>query len=299
VAGTHDMMIYLFFETINTFLKTAFILTTLLCCLTVGAAAEEAMLFQIGYLPNMKYRETSKLITKNTITYSGSEEVLDDLLLEGYLQGQQSETYVQSGTVFKTGTTSDQGDFPLKGEIVYYTNSSMPAIKLDGAEFFGRFHETNFFTLENVVFPFGDDDGIDLNLHELQNTFGSQFTTSLLMQIGDSAKVTRRQKLPFLGADIDIDLHVTYKLVGLSSGVAYLNVTQEISYDGLFEESFLTLNLSGDGYMLYLPEFKYFSKTEMNIISEMTVQMKELTMTVSQNAIARQNADWWVNNEGF
>jgi hypothetical protein len=293
------MMIYPFFETMNTFLRTAFISTQLLCFFVSVVVAEDAMLFQIGYLPNMKYRETNKLITKNTITYSGSEDVLDDLFLEGYFQGQQSETYIQSGTVIKTGKTSELGDFPLKGEIVYYTNSAMPAMKLDGAEFFGRFHETNFFTLENAVFPFGDEEGAEVNLQELQSTFGSQFTTSFLMQIGDSAKVTRREKLPFPGVDVDIDLHITYKFVGISSGVAYLKVTQEMSYDGPFEQDYLTLNLSSDGYMLYLPEFKYFSKTEMNLVSEMTFQMKELTMTVHQSAITRQNADWWESTEDF
>jgi hypothetical protein len=299
VAGTHDMMIYPFFETMNTFLKTAFILTTLLCCLMHGAAAEEAMLFQIGYLPNMKYRETSKLITKNTITYSGSEEVLDDLFLEGYFQGQQSETYVQTGIVIKTGSPSKQEGFPLKGEIVYYTNSAMPAMKLDGAQFFGRFHETNFFTLENAVFPFDEEGGAGVDLQELQSTFGSQFTASFLMQIGDSAKVTRRQQLPFPGVDIDIDLHVTYKLVGLSSGVAYLKVSQEMYYDGPFEEGFLYLKLSSDGYMLYLPEFKYFSKTEMNVVSEVTFCVEDLNITINQSTITRQNADWWENNEDF
>jgi len=292
-------MISLFFEAMYDCMKRVFASIMLLCLCATTVVAEEAILFQIGYLPNMKYRETSKLMTKNTIRYSGPEDVLDDLFLEGHVQGQQSETYVQTGYIIKTGKLSDSGDFPLKGEIVYYTNTAAPAIKLDGVEFFGRFHTANLFTLENAVVPFDEADSAGVNLQELQNAFGTQFTTSFLMQVGDSAKVTRQQKLPFPGVDIDVELHITYKYVGMTSGVAYLKVTQEMSYDGPFEDTFLTLYLSSDGYMLYLPDYKYFSKTEMNVSSNLTFQIKELTMTIEQSSITRQNADWWENADDF
>lgn len=286
-------MIYPFFETMTKFLRTVFISTASLCCLMVGAAAQEAMLFQIGFLPNMKYRETNKVITTSILTYSGSEDVMDDLVLDGFTQGMKTEAYNQSGVVFKTGGVNIEGEFPVLGEIVYYTNSATPLAKLDGLEFKGRFNEANVYTLDSAWFSTLEDSISEEFLREFQATFCSQFTNSFLLNIGDSAQVTRQHKLPFPGVDFWVNIDVTYKLMGFSSGVAYLTLQQKLSYDGPFEQHHLNFSLEGDGYMLYLPSFKYFSKVEMSIKSKGTLSMSDFTVTVENSALMRQNADWW------
>ncbi|MFI5160347.1 MAG: hypothetical protein ACHQHN_03675 [Sphingobacteriales bacterium] len=254
-------------------------LLALLCLPFVQLKAQDGVVFKVKYLPNHDYQIGIKVGVKINATVSGSQQVTDFLSAQGITQPVNVVVNVGMSGDSKTGSKASDGSFPLNmnykiGSFDLTVNGKPAPIPtpVEGKSFslVGRVISDTQIHLDSAM---GKklDDSTQKKTQQMMTMLQKQIKfPEKALKPGDSfTENIPMGNIPMKGgSDVKAEGGVTYKLISISDGKAYFDMTPHFSMSFVIKT--LSVNLTGEG----AGKMVYSIKDNFPVSKEGTFSMK-------------------------
>jgi hypothetical protein len=278
-------------------------LIALMCLGITQLWAQQGVVFKIKYLPNHNYQTNVSVDMKANVTANGDPQILDKLKEQGITQPVNANLSIALGGVMKTGAlVADKSvpvnmDYKINNISVSANGNQVPIppkatekdiklsghisqdwkIKIDSADGKAvtdsaqkKMEQMMAMVQKNVQFP-------DKPLKP-----GDTFTQSMPMNIPVKE-----------GNNIKIDAGVTYKLVRITDGKAYFDLTPTFNMNLVIGKVSVVMSGTGTGSMVYSIKDSFPTSKEGNINVKLKVTSPKIN--VDGTAVVTSKYDCVIN----
>jgi hypothetical protein len=225
-----------------------------------NAEAQKGVVFKMKFLPDHDYNGTVNITINCNVNLSGDNDVLDKIKAQGITIPVVANVAMKMAGDTKTGARGSNGIFPVT---MSYKIDQL-AVNLSGKDIPVPIPATA--TAMNIYGHVGADGKLiadSLGGNKMKDTAQqkiSQMMNSLQqrivfpdrpLHIGDTFTQDMPLGIPMVGDKMKMDAKTIYKLVNISNGSAFFDVTQSMNMAIPVKNETLTLTGSGSGKMIY------------------------------------------------
>lgn len=260
--------------------------------------AQKAILFKIKYMPNRNYQSNISLDMKINATVTGDQQILDKLKEQGITQPVDANFSIALGGMMKTGALGSDNTMPLNMDYrisnisVTANGKQMPVppkvtekdikmvghispdwkIKIDSAD--GK-----------VVM-----DSTEKKMQQMMNMVQKQIQfPDKPMKPGDTFTQGSPMTIPLdkNGNNIQIDADIIYKLVSVSDGKAYFDMTPNFTMNFKLRNTSVDMSGTGTGKMVYSLKDNFPLLKEANISMKLKVSSPKINVDGTATVISK------------
>ncbi len=276
-------------------MKKIYTLTFLL--FSLSAIAQEEVSFKSVHIPNKVYTTSMFSLTKSEMSFSGSEEKMQNLIDNGY---KSPIVYRGSNEIVATTVTAErtkEGNIPVRitydkvkmvhnmdgedkeeenamtGMIIegYYNSNNKLHVDTMISEKVADYIKTSIkSTLENVT------EVIDFPEHA--------------MHIGDTFLQKVPMQIPLAGLNpMNIEVVSLYKLISIHKGIAMFDIIQDVTFDTQNNNTNMNATGRGIGTLEYDVEKYNINKFETELNMNMKIETEGLTIDSKITSLTKLN----------
>lgn len=284
-------------------MKKTFLLI-LLCLSLIQVKAQQGVVFKIKYLPNRNYQSTISADVKFNVTVTGDQQILDKLKSQGITQPVNADLSIALGGFLKTGALGTDNSMPVNidyklSDISVTANGKQLPIPPKATEkdikLLGHIGQDWKLKIDSA-----DGKAIaDTAEKKMQQMMGMiqkqiQFPDKPLKP-GDTFTQGSPMTIPLdkNGNDIKVNAGVIYKLVSISDGKAYFELTPNFSLNFQIKDINVAMSGSGTGKMVYSIKDSFPLSKEGNI--NMKIKVTSTKINVDGTAAITSKYDCTIN----
>jgi len=236
-------------------------LYALLCLSFTQLKAQDGVVFKIKYLPNHNYQSTIDMGLKLNLTITGDPQILEKLSSQGITQPVKADIKLGMGGTLKTGAMLSDNTFPLTidykiSELSVSANGKQIPIppKITETEIKGSGHASKGWQIQlDSVMGKKIADTAQQKMKQMMDLVQKQIQfPDKPLKPGDSFTQGGPMNIPISeGNNIKMSAGVTYKLISISDGKAFFDMTPNFSMDFTMKGVAINFNGTGTGKMVY------------------------------------------------
>jgi len=253
------------------------------------ARAQDGILFKIKYMPGYSYQMSSAIKFKINPSLSGDTAIINKIKAQGIQQPINLDIGMDVKSSVNTGKLNANKSFPItfiKGDAeingtINGTVIPIPAHPSNGSKIYAHSLEDGTYRVDSVS---------GSTLKDTSTKFISQMINSIQHQVkfpehplkvGDSFTQEIPLNLPISANSISIKIKVIYKLISVSDGNAYFDMSQDLNMALTIKNVIVNLSGTGSGKMTYNIKNHFPSRyeSELNINLKGSVDKLNITAT--------------------
>ncbi|HTD42395.1 MAG TPA: hypothetical protein VK671_17320 [Mucilaginibacter sp.] len=279
-------------------------LLVFLCLSLTQLRAQQGVVFKIKYLPNHNYQSTISADVKFNVTVTGDQQIIDKLKSQGITQPVNANLSIALGGFLKTGALGADNsmpvniDYKLNNISVNANGKQMPIppkatekdIKLSG-------HVSQDWTLKiDSADGKAVADTAENKMQQMMNILQKQIQfPDKPLKPGDSFTQGAPMTIPLDkdGHNINIDAGIIYKLVRISDGKAFFDLTPNFKLNFQMKDISVDMSGTGTGKMVYSIKDSFPLSKEGNI--SMKIKVISPKINVDGTAVITSKYDSTIN----
>lgn len=227
--------------------KTLLLFLISLPLFNYGQSSKDILDFKIGYAPQTSYKQVIEQSSDTELLYIASDEILEKLKSTGVQNPTLAKSITIMESVFKTGKTEKDGNFPVVIEFVKTTNSEDKTIIPNGTLIYGKASSSSMPKLDSVVSKEMDEPYKKQLLQTVQSMFSQIALPEKKMKIGEAFTQVTPLTIPLAGTSIEMEITTIYKLINMTSEIANFDIVQQYIAKIAFEEGKFNITADGNG----------------------------------------------------
>jgi hypothetical protein len=266
------------------------------------ARAQDGIVFKIKYLPGHSYQSAIKGTAKIAANVSGDQQMMGKLKTFGITNKADVDVDLSASGVTTTGTAASDNTFPLTTE---YKVTNI-ALNLNGREFplppmiteknmkmYAHASADGHIKMDSVAGKKANDTTQQKAQH-MMDMFQNQVKfPDKPLKPGDTFTQSAPMTIPMKGNDIHVTGKVIYKLISISDGKAYFDLTPDISVDGKVHGLNVTIKGNGQGKMVYSIKDNFPLSKEGTI--NLTIKATSAQLNVDATAVINSSYSGTIN----
>lgn len=237
------------------------LLPVVLCLLFTQLRAQDGVVFKIKYLPNHTYQTVISVGMKLNATLSGDQQLIDKLKSQGITQPVLANLGMAMSGTMKTGAVGADNSFPIDMDykidsLNVFANGKQAPIpqNITGKDFKAVGHISQGWQIQlDSVAGKKVADSAEKKMKQMMDIVQKQIKfPDAPLKPGDTFKQGSPMNIPInANKNIQIDAGVVYKLVSISDGKAYFDLTPNFSMDFKIKNTSISVIGTGAGKMIY------------------------------------------------
>jgi hypothetical protein len=227
--------------------KTLLLFLISLPLFNYGQSSKDILDFKIGYAPQTSYKQVIEQSSDTELLYIASDEILEKLKSTGVQNPTLAKSITIMESVFKTGKTEKDGNFPVVIEFVKTTNSEDKTIIPNGTLIYGKASSSSMPKLDSVVSKEMDEPYKKQLLQTVQSMFSQIALPEKKMKIGEAFTQVTPLTIPLAGTSIEMEITTIYKLINMTGEIANFDIVQQYIAKIAFEEGKFNITADGNG----------------------------------------------------
>jgi hypothetical protein len=260
-------------------------LTALLFLIAIPAGAQQTISFRVGYQPNTQYRLSQQQISRNTINYIASEEMLAQLEQGGVT----NPTVVTDSTITVSLTRTGAGtpeNFPIEIEMLESSNAALG----NGTMFYG-FSEGGMARIDSIANSGMDGQMQQLVMGAVESMMNQMQFPEQQLSPGEGFQHAVPLKLPMGPIVLEMEIISDYLLEKVAAGLAYFKVDQQLQMKTEVEGYEINASGTGTGKVTYDVQQQFFRAYHSEMQMEMEMQLEAFTLELQMMSITDQQTE--------
>jgi hypothetical protein len=266
------------------------LLFTLLCSGGLMAQSTTGVALKMRYTPQTVYTVVQNSATNMTMTFSGAEEVLNELKEQGIdnpiVQNNAGESVIE----FSTGKLS-QGGFPVEMRFVSTTDENLKKVLKPNTVIYGHGTTDNFPVFDSISDISLDEKFRDMLLETMQSVMSQIKYPEEKMQVGQSATLKTPVTLPVGPVVLNIDINSTYTLKSIKGNIANFDMDIVCVFNGSFEGHNIVAGGSGTGTLAYDTAAEYYKSYGIDVTMQASFEDQGVALNINMNQKTSATAD--------
>lgn len=272
-------------------MKTLLIFSFLLLSLA-DLKAQDGVVFKIKYLPGHSYQSTIKGTAKISAKVRGEQQMMDKLKTFGITNKADVDLDLSASGITRTGTAASDNTFAVSSE---YKVTNV-ALNLNGREFplppmimeksmkiYAHSSIDGKLKMDSVAGKKANDSTQTKAEHMMDMFQNMVKFPDKPLRPGDTFTQSAPMTIPIKGNDIHVTGKVVYKLVSISDGKAYFDLTPDVSLEGKVHDMNVTIKGNGQGKMVYSIKDN-FPLSKEGVVN-LTVKVSSAQLNVDATAV--------------
>jgi len=258
----------------------------LLFAACAGVYAQTEVHLSIGYLPNHQYALKSTQITNIDMKFSGNKKAVKQINAALMNSPTKKTATMRNESVASTGNLYNDSLFPLKLVMTRNESQDGPSTVIPaGTTIYGTGSTKGTTTFDSIAAE-GMDPKVKTRLFALvKNLLGQISVPEHTFKVGEKYTHQTPLTIPISGVTINMMVTTTYKLKSVTDGIAYLDITQEMTMNGeMSAVGKFKAGGAGKGSMSYDIKNRYFTKYELNATLNMEMSMEGVVMKMKMES---------------
>lgn len=254
-----------------------FIITIQVSCMAQQSKNE--LTFKVQIRPDTKYSETVVRTTEDTISFSGPQQILQNLKARGLSNPTIKDVQSKSESVLKTGKLNNGKTFPITMEIVKTTRSDGKEFIPDGTKIYGQCTLGGMPNFDSIASG-GINENIKQQIINLVQKTADQLHSlpEKTLKVGESFSRTIPLTIPVASVIIKMEMKTTYKLLSIRNGIGNFGITITYTITTTGTKYAINASGSGKGKLLYDISEDYYRQYQINNNLEMTLDINNFKM---------------------
>ena len=233
----------------------------LMCFSLTQVKAQKGVVLKVKYLPNHDYQTSLSMDMKLVATITGDQQIIDKLNSQGITQPVNANLSLAMSGDSRTGAMAADKTFPIN--IDYKINNISvsangkempipPKITEKDLKVVGHVSENWKLQIDSAEGK-KVSDSTEKKMQQMMNLFQKQIQfPDKALKPGDTFTQGSPMDIPITqGQSIHIDAGMTYKLVSISDGKAYFDLTPNFSMNLQIKTVSVNISGTGTGKMVY------------------------------------------------
>lgn len=202
--------------------------------------------FKIRFSPQTIYNQTMANSASYELTYEGSEEFLNTLKSSGVKNPTITNSTVDIESVFKTGKTNAEGNFPVIIEYLKSLDNKGNTIIPNGTLIYGKGSTSSLPKMDSIVAKGLDEASKNMIFEIVKNSFSQLALPEKKIKIGEAFSQESPLTIPIGALNIDMSITTIYKLISIVDKNAYFDINQVYTAN-ISSENLNNIIVSGTG----------------------------------------------------
>lgn len=233
--------------------------------------------FRIQVKPDTKYNATTVQTTKEKVSFSGSQEILQKLKNRGISNPLIKNIQSKTESVTKTGKLVNGKTFPVTMKFIKSTRNDGNEFIPDGTVLYGECPVNGMPSFDSIASG-GLNENIKHQLIDLvQKTFDQLHSfPEKKLKVGESFSRTIPLIIPVVNMTIKMEMKSTYKLLSIKDRIGTFGIT--INYTITTNSTGYTISAkgSGNGKLLYDISENYYRQYQIKSNLEMNMDINNI-----------------------
>ena len=265
------------------------VLLALMCLSLTQLKAQNGVVFKIKYLPNHNYQSTISADVKLNVNVTGDQHIIDKLKEQGITQPINADLSIGLGGFMKTGALGTDISMPLNMDYKF-SNISVtangkqmpipPKVTEKDLKMSGHISQDWKIKIDSADGK-AVMDTTEKKMQQMMNMVQKQIQfPDKPLKPGDTFTQGAPMNIPLdkNGNDIKIDAGVTYKLISISDGKAYFDLTPNLKMNFQIKNVTVDMSGTGTGKMVYSIKDNFPLSKEGNINVKLKVTSPKINV---------------------
>ncbi len=203
-------------------------LVALAVVLSQSAFAQNSINFETSFLPESNYRQSTKTINTQVMTYKGSKDVMRALEAKGIENPTRNVTTSDIDVTIKTGKMTSDGKFQMVFEYLRYLKGDKSPLP-PGTKLYGTTGLNKVPQIDSVSGDLSAEFKESL-IKGVESIFENYKMPARQMKVGDSFEQITPVNMPISGMTITMEIKTIYKLTKVVDNKAFFKVKQTYTF---------------------------------------------------------------------
>ena len=253
--------------------------------LTAFASSAQQITFKVGYQPDTHYRLTQQQVSRNTIRYIGSDEVLAQLEAGGVT----NPTIVTDSTRTVSLTRTGEGTgstFPIEIEMLESSSQALGK----GTLFYG-YSEAGRARIDSIAHSGMDTRTQELVMGAVESMMNQLQFPEQQLSPGESFRHAVPLRIPIGPLVMEMEIVSDYLLEKVEGGLGYFKLDQQLMMKTDIEGYEVKASGTGTGQVRYNVEQQFFSAYYSELQMQMEMQLETFSMELQMSSITDQQTE--------
>ncbi len=256
------------------------LLIAILLTLFQTSFAQSSINFETGFLPESNYRQSTKTINTQVMTYKGSKDVQRVLEAKGIENPTRNISTSDMDVAIQTGKMSGNGKFQMVFEYLRYLKGDKSPLP-PGTKLYGTAGLNQVPQVDSVSGDMSAEFKESL-IKGVEAIFENYKMPARQMKVGDSFEQVTPVNMPISGMNITMEIKTTYKLTKVQDGKALFKIKQTYTFRSDNLKFKLTGGGKGKGTLEYDVEKKFISNYQSQLKMDMKMDIEQITIVLNQ-----------------
>ena len=242
--------------------------------------SQNSINFETGFLPESGYRQTTKTVNTQVMTYKGSKDVQRALEAKGIENPTKNISSSDMDVAIQTGKMNGNGKFQMVFEYLRYLKGDKSPVP-PGTKLYATAGLNQVPQIDSV----GGDMSAEFKeslIKGVEAIFENYKMPARQMKVGDSFEQVTPVNMPISGMTIKMEIKTTYKLTKVVGNKALFKIKQTYTFRSDNLKFKLTGGGKGKGTLEYDVEKKYISLYQSQLKMDMKMDIEQITIVLNQ-----------------
>lgn len=261
------------------------------------AIAQEELVFKSVYKPNKVYTTSLLSLTKTSLDFSGSEEMLEKMKSNGMQNPflfTGSNEFVSTTT---TGSLTKEGTIPAriqydKMKIVQNMGGEekIEENSMTGMIIEGKYNSQNKLSIDTMISEKVSEEIKTSLKSTLENVQENIKFPQEPMHIGDTFLQKVPMQIPLAGLNpMNMEVTSVYKLIDIKNGKAQFYIVQDVSFDMNNNKADISATGKGSGTLEFDIDNFFINKFETELNMDMKIVSEQITINSKITSLSKLN----------
>ncbi|KAF2331581.1 hypothetical protein [Flavobacterium nitrogenifigens] len=247
--------------------------------------------FKIRFSPQTIYNQTMANSASYELTYEGSEDFLNTLKSTGVKNPTITNSTINMESVFKTGKTNAEGNFPVVIEYIKSLDNKGNTIIPNGTLIYGKGSISALPKLDSIVAKDLDEASKNTIFEIVKSSFSQLALPEKNLKVGEAFSQESPITIPIGALNIDMSITTIYKLTNIVDKNAYFDINQVYTANVSSENlNNIIVSGTGTGKMTYdIPNY-FASESAIDMKLMFDLKQDEFDIKLNSSTSIKQTA---------
>ncbi|WP_433836518.1 hypothetical protein [Flavobacterium anhuiense] len=249
----------------------------------IHSQSNQTLDFKIQFSPQTIYNQTMANSASYELTYEGSEEFLNTLKSSGVKNPTITNSTVDIESVFKTGKTNAEGNFPVVIEYLKSLDNKGNTIIPNGTLIYGKGSTSSLPKMDSIVAKGLDEASKNMIFEIVKNSFSQLTLPEKKIKIGEAFSQESPLTIPIGALNIDMSITTIYKLISIVDKNAYFDINQVYTAN-ISSENLNNIIVSGTGTGKMTYDIPNYFASESVVDMKLMFDLKQDEFSIKLNS---------------
>ena len=249
----------------------------------IHSQSNQTLDFKVQFSPQTIYNQTMANSASYELTYEGSEEFLNTLKSSGVKNPTTTNSTVDIESIFKTGKTNAEGNFPVVIEYLKSLDNKGNTIIPNGTLIYGKGSTSSLPKMDSIVAKGLDEASKNMIFEIVKNSFSQLALPEKKIKIGEAFSQESPLTIPIGALNIDMSITTIYKLISIVDKNAYFDINQVYTAN-ISSENLNNIIVSGTGTGKMTYDIPNYFASESVVDMKLMFDLKQDEFSIKLNS---------------